>query len=103
MDPFEAITKNYKEIPINGTKLKVKLHAKESGRLLLMMREEPADEDADRVTDIMIKAIKRMYLDKSDENIDTLVSDNYATLFKEFMILSGLPRKTYDKAESKKK
>jgi len=102
-DPFENMTKNYKEITFNDTVLKVKLHAKECGRLLLMTREIPQENDVDRITDIMSRAIKRMYPKQSDDNIDTLISNNYVNLFKEFMILSGLPRDTYDSAEVNKK
>lgn len=103
MDPFENLTKNYKEIPLNDTVLKVKLHAKECGRLLLMTREVPQEDDVDRITEIMSRAIKRMYPKQSDDNIDTLISNNYVDLFKEFMILSGIPRDTYNTAEVDKK
>lgn len=104
-NPFENIEMKIKTIKIGTDDIKVRLSARDAGKMVLLMKNEFSESDADRTSDIMLRTLKQGNPGISEEILDYYISEHYSDMFVELLVLSGVPRTSLDKAvkESKPK
>jgi len=99
---FEDLVEEYKTINMSGKSLKVKITAKEAGRLNLTMGKTVTDADADKITEILKAMIQRGNAGMKAEQVDAIVAYNYVFLFEESLLLCN-PSMTREQLEKAKK
>ena len=93
-NPFENITKKVKTIKVGKDIVTVRLKTKDAGKILLLMKKEMNEADADRTSDIMLRMLRLGNPDIDVDILDDYVADHYSDIFLELLILVGVPRDT---------
>src|SRR4030042_1759509 len=100
-NPFRDISKRIKTIEIGGKELKVKPKVKDAEAFILV-KKDMTEKDAERISQVMHNIIRRAYTPEelSDEDIETVVAENYGKLLGELSILFGFTtREELDKSK----
>lgn len=94
--PFDNIEKKVKTIKIKDKRIPVRLKTKDAGRVLLLMKTELSEADADRISDIILNMVKRGNPNIDVDVLEDHVTDNYSDYFTELLVLVGTPRDVLD-------
>lgn len=91
-NPFDNLTKKVKIITVGTDKVPVRLKTKDAGKVLLLMKNEMTEADADRTSDIMLRMLRLGNPSTDVEILDDYVADHYSDIFIELLVLVGVPR-----------
>jgi len=92
MSQVKRLIRDYSEIKIGDTALKVKPIPKDAEMVLVAIgssKGKMTEADASKLTDVMRKIIKRANPDMKEEEIDSIIASNYGKLMEELLVLFG--------------
>jgi len=99
---FDDLIDKFRTVKIGDKEIKVRLLAKEAGRINLCLKRTMTAEDADRITEIMKSMIKRANPQLKDDDVDAIVAYNFLPLFEQTLLLCN-PELTKEQLEEAKR
>lgn len=94
--PFKNLKDRVREIEVDGIKIKVKPKVKDA-EALMTLKKETTDTDAKKLTNVMKDVIQRANPEENLEDIEAFITEHYASLLREIMVLFGFTtRKAFD-------
>jgi len=102
MGEYDDLVDKFRTVKVGDKEIKVRLLAKEAGRINLCMRRSMTAEDADRITDVMKSMIKRANPQMTEDDVDAIVAYNFLPLFEQTLLLCN-PELTKEQLEEAKR
>jgi hypothetical protein len=93
-NPFDNLQKKIKTIKVGKDEVKVRLKTKDAGKVLLLMKNEMNETDADRISDIILRMLRLGNPDIDEEALDDYASEHFSDIFIETnkIILTALKK-----------